>query len=404
MTDNPMMHLCPCESGIPYEQCCGTTDRTAVNADILGVISNGRMEEPNRVPPPLRAAIDNITTHPDLFPARINFFDDKAFLVKMSPRWYRESVFLDPARIKGTCVIQTDLAWLQAAADHIPWQPTGLIFHTAFCGSTLMAQALDALYESLPLREPEVLGNVMFYLKSKQSNQQAGGEQGKPQWLERVMRLLSRRVIPQQGTVIKANDYANPLMIDLLHWRNDLPILFMYTPLEEFLAGCLKAENRRAWIRGRYQSIPAGAADLLGGVEIAALDDNAYGEMAAVYWSYNVALYHRARLAAAPKLRSLDFNAMLANPLEAIQLSGALLGLQPLDGVSADTEINRLFGVYSKNSRFKYSPQQRRHDIQSILEKHPEERQQAERLARRLLQQDYPEKGLPGDLLTNSEG
>ena len=155
---------CPCESGLPNSQCCGVPDRAAINADILVNISADDSTIQHRLTPQLRAALNNITTLPDFFPARINFFDDKAFFVKMSPRWFRESVFLDPARIKGTCVIESNLKWLQTAADQTAWNPTGLIFHTAFCGSTLMAQAVDALFNCLPLREPEVLGNVLFYI------------------------------------------------------------------------------------------------------------------------------------------------------------------------------------------------------------------------------------------------
>ena len=389
---------CPCESGLSYSQCCGMPERNAINADILTKISTDNPLIQDQLTPQLRAALDNITTIPDFFPARINFSDDRAFFVKMSPRWYSESVFLDPARIKGTCVIESNLKWLQSAADQTAWHPSGLIFHTAFCGSTLMAQALDAVFNCLPLREPEVLGNVLFFIKSK-TDESDIGEQTKLAWLERVMRLLSRQYKPLQRVVIKANDYANPLMIDLLNWRSDLPILFMYTPLDEFLAGCLKAENRRDWIRGRYKAIRNLETDIFHRGDIESLEDDAYGEMAAVYWAFNLALYYKARRLSTHSLRSLDFNAMLANPLESIQACGELFALQPLSGIDHEAQINKLFGVYSKNSKFKYSPQQRNIDVQKILESHPLERQSAERLARRLLQQDYPDDALPGYLL-----
>ena len=399
MNDASTTIPCPCESGLPYDQCCGTTNRTAVNADILATLSDSDQAQQNGLTTGLQKTLNNVGRLPDWFPARINFFDNKAFFVKMSPHWYRESVFLDPARIKGTCVIQTDLNWLRHATDHIPWQSSGLIFHTAFCGSTLMAQALDALFDSLPLREPEVLSNVLFFIRSQNTRQPPTGDQSHQAWLERVMRLLSRRYEPQQAAVIKANDYANPLMIDLLNWRNDLPVLFMYTPLEEFLAGCLKADNRKEWIRGRYKAIPAVATGIFDNTAIGVSDDNSFGEMAAVYWAFNIALYRKALTASADKLRSLDFNTMLNSPLESIQAAGKLFGLRPLEKVNLDAEIHRLFDVYSKNSKFKYSPQQRNDDIQRVLENHPAHRQAAERLARSLLKQDYPDAGLPADLL-----
>ena len=344
--------------------------------------------------PQMEQALKSVSTSPDLFPARIRFAEDKAYFVKMSPQWYRESVFLDPARIKGTYVIESNLQWTQTIAERTAWHPTNFIFHTAFCGSTLMAQALDAVFNSLPLREPEVLGNVLFYLRSKNGN-----EKDKNPWLERVIRLLSRSYDPQQYVVIKTNDNANPLMIDLLKWRNDLPVLFMYTPLSEFLVGCLKADNRLAWIRQRFNAVKSLTPNLLNTDGEFSLDDDAYGEMAAVYWSYNIALYQKAWPYSSQRMRSLDFNQMLAQPREAVEACGQLFDLQTLPDVDHDSEIQKLFGVYSKNSNFKYSPQQRSRDIQRIHQNNPEHLQAAEDLARKLLQKDYPENGLPGGLL-----
>ena len=91
---------------------------------------------------------------------------------------------------------------------------------------------------------------------------------------------------------------------------------------------------------------------------------------------------------------------MLARPREAVDACGRLFGLQALPDVDHDSEINKLFGVYSKNSNFKYSPQQRTNDIQRILKNNSDHLEAALHLARELLQKDYPEKDLPGKLLS----
>jgi hypothetical protein len=391
MSDASQHLLCPCRSGIYYSACCGVPDRKAINADIMArIAANGGIAQ-GGLTPPVEQALQSVDASPDLFPARIQFAEDKAYFVKMSPQWYRDSVFLDPARIKGTYVIEANLQWTKTIAQTTPLRPIGFIFHTAFCGSTLMAQALDALFDCLPLREPEALGNLLFYIRSPKVPDR--------QWLERVTRLLSRSYQPEQYVVVKANDNANPLMIDLLAWRGDLPILFMYTPLSEFLAGCLKADNRRAWIRQRFNAVRSNAQDLLTTNNPLDLDDNAFGEMAAVYWSYNIALYYRARQRAATRLRSLDFNQMLAHPLQAIEACASLLGLRSKADVDVNNEINKLFGVYSKNANFKYSPQQRNKDIQQVLDEHRDHLEAAEKLAKELLKENYPERQLPGGLL-----
>jgi len=394
MNDSIQHQLCPCGSGLSYTECCGVPDRRAINADIMACVSSDGSIAQGSVTPQIEQAMQTISTTPDLFPARIRFADDKAYFVKMSPQWYSDSVFLDPARIKGTYVIESNLQWAQSIAENTSWHPTNFIFHTAFCGSTLMAQALDAMFNSLPLREPEVLGNVLFYLRS-----QAGNDEEKFAWLQRVVSLLSRSYAPQQYVVIKTNDNANPLMLDLLKWRDDLPILFMYTPLREFLVGCLKADNRRTWIRQRYNAVKTLAPALLNTEVEFNVDENEYGEMAAVYWVYNIALYHSAWQFSHQNIRSLDFNDMLARPRESVETCARLFGLQTLPDVDHNSEIDKLFNVYSKNSNFKYSPQQRSKDIERILKNNPDHLAAAENLARELLKDAYPETGLPGSLL-----
>jgi len=393
MSDIVPAIACPCESGLPFSECCGVENRCAINADIVTVVAKDGTFAKHNLTPQMQASLTSVSKHPDMFPVRIDFADDKAWLVKMSPRWYRESVFLDPARIKGTIVVEANINWLKQTCDSIEWQPLSFIFHTAFCGSTLMSQSLDALFQSLPLREPEALGNLLVY---QRSNPEGKGVQDSA---DLVLKLLSRRYTANEPVVVKANDYANPLINLLSGSHYSMPLLFMYTPLDEFLAGCLKAKNRLAWIRQRYQSIVDIAVRKLGLLPEVQINDDAYGKMAAVYWSYNIALYLDVLQQAASQARSLDFNQMLERPLEVVVEAGTFFGLTPRQNVNATAEIERLFGVYSKNSKFTYSPKQRVEDIQSALKQHRNELDEAEQLARQLLGNEYAVERLPANLL-----
>ncbi|MGD8639275.1 MAG: SEC-C domain-containing protein [Gammaproteobacteria bacterium] len=396
-TNNNSNNDCPCGSGFSYSDCCGAPGRNALNAPSLAFLSPDGIEGEESLTTALKSSIDNASLNPDLFPARINYFERKAWFVKMSPQWYGESVFLDPGRMKGTCVIGADLDWLQQTAERIAWQPTSYIFHTAFCGSTLMSQALSAVYDSLPVREPEVLGNLLVYLRS---NAEPTDEH--PGRIQQVLNLLSRRYVPEQPVVVKANDYANPFMPVLLDHQKAVPVLFMYTPFAEFLAGCLKADNRRQWIKQRFQAVQQFTSQVLSGEEGLQLEDDEFGKMAAVYWSYNVALFLQVQRAAPEQIRSLDFNTMLADPLAAVQCTATLFGLNARVDVNAQDEVDRLFGVYSKNSQFKYSPQQRNKDIVRILEANEQQLSAGEALAKKLLGNDYPEQGLPATIVDQS--
>jgi len=397
MRDITPASLCPCESGLLFSECCGVENRSAINADIVAVVAKDGIFAKRDLTAQIQTSLTTVGKHPDLFPVRIDFADNKAWLVKMSPRWYRESVFLDPARIKGTIVVEADLNWLTQTCDNFEWQPVSFIFHTAFCGSTLMSQSLDVLFQSLPLREPEALGNLLVYLRS---NPEINAVKDTA---DMVLKLLSRRYAADEPVVVKANDYANPLMNLLSGSHYSMPMLFMYTPLNEFLAGCLKAKNRLAWIRQRYQSIASIATQKLDLSPETQIDDDAYGKMAAVYWSYNIALYLDVLQRTGLPVRSLDFNQMQERPLDAVMEAGAFFGLMPRQNVNATAAIERLFGVYSKNSNFTYSPKQRVDDIQSVLKQHRNELDEAEQMARQLIGNEYSVQRLPGNLLESNK-
>lgn len=383
---------CPCDSGFTFGECCNNADRTETN--IVATVDAEGVHSEKPLTPQLQAALDNLATDPALFPARVWFDDDEAYFIKMSPRWYQQGVFMDPGRIIGSCVIQTNLEWLKEVCEKITTQDSAYIFHTAFCGSTLMSQALDAVYQTLPIREPELLGNLLAYLRNPKNP-----PADKDAWYQCVMALLSRRFGQQQKAVIKANDYANPIMLAMIERHTNMPILFMYTPLREFLTGCLKADTRKKWIAQRYASLRQPIAHQLGLDEGFSVAEDAYGEMAALYWSYNISVFLKAWRAAPESVRSLEFTNMLESPSVAVKRCGEWFGLRAIEGIDSDAALAPLMGVYSKNSNFTYSSEQREKDIAKVLDAHPEELASAEALAHKLLGTDYPETGLPGSLL-----
>lgn len=386
---------CPCESGRPFTECCDVEGRTALNAGILaklddegGVLEGGLTEQ-------LMASVKQAATSPDLYFARYNFLEERAYMVKMSDQYYQDSVFLDPARIKGSCVIEANFNWIESITTPIAVQHMPMIFHTAFCGSTLMSQALSAVFNVLSLREPEPLSNLLELFRSPLRT-----EDYKDHWLDTVLKLLSKRHQPETVTVVKTNDYSNPMMIEILNRYSQTPSLFMYTPLDEFVAGCLKAQNRRDWIKSRYHSTLPHTKQLFAQSPGASpIDEQAYGEMAAFYWSYNIVLFFQAWRAHPERIRSLDFNTMLNNPLQTIAACGDWFDLEKSKAGDVTDNVDALFSVYSKNSRMTYSPQQRRDDIQNQLADYGDELDKAKQLANQLLGNDYPDASLPAALL-----
>lgn len=379
--------VCPCGSGLLRRACCDTETqlRAVVHGDSVLV------GEP--LTPHVAAALTCLGSSPDLFPVHIDFAQQHLRLIKMSPAWYRESVFLDPPRIRGRYAIDVSFAglerWMRAGEPQV----AAFIFHTAFCGSTLMSQLLDALYESLPLREPEALGNVLAYLCAPQVP-----ECHKRTTFDWIMQLLARRYEPAQTAVIKANDYCNPMAWEILRRDSRAPMLFMYVPVEEFVVACLRVPARHDWIRQRCQAVRAAAAQLLPAAQGMVLADEACGDMAAFYWAYNIALYRHAHGVAPERLRCVDFNAVLADPLALVTACARHLGLVPRTQIDANEAVKPLLGVYSKNSNYRYSPAQRHDDIAELRQRYAAQIDAAYALASRLLGGTSAHEALPGAL------
>lgn len=343
--------------------------------------------------PHVETALAALSSSPDLFPVQIDFSQQRLRLIKMSPAWYRESVFLDPARIRGRYAIDMTFAGLQRWMTDSARRPAGFIFHTAFCGSTLMSQLLDSLYHTLPVREPDALSNLLTYLRLPEVP-----EDNKRLTFDVVLRLLSRCYAPAQTALIKANDYCNPLLGEVLNRAPQVPVLFMYVPLEEFVVACLRLPARRDWIRQRLSSVQAAVARLLPAAEGLALSDESYEEMAALYWAYNIALFREAQRAAPAHIRCLEFNAVLADPLPLVTACARYFGLEARPQIDAPQAVAQLLGVYSKNNSYAYSPAQRRDDVSELCGRYAPEVDAAAALARRVLETDEVPRWLPGQL------
>lgn len=383
------MVQCPCGSGYAIDTCCGFPGRTALNAPVVAKLQDGVLISNGSavVSENLRKASTRLET-PELYPAQINFSERRAFFVKMTADSYRQSVFLDPARMKGSCVIETTLDELAKIADKLRWRESIYIFHTAFCGSTLMAQALEANYHCLPLKEPECLGNVLVYMRGQ------AGEDGLV-WLDRCMRLLARTYSEQEIAVVKVNDYVNPLLLWLRQRRSTTPMLFMYTPVEEFLAGCIKAENRKRWLLQRVNSVKPLLEAILPGAAAYNLSSDDFGGLAALYWSYNIALFWMAWEKSPTNLWSLDFNQLLANPEEVLLVYAKRLNLPPRQALPGAIVVATVFDRYSKNSSHQYSAIQRQDDLAQLLNDHPQHRDRALQVAKELLGERMPTRDTP---------
>ena len=180
---------CPCESGRDYLFCCGNVENRIFELGELNQQGQCNAE----LSRPMQEALMRFNREPSLFPISLDTLSNKAVLSKMSPFWFSESVFLDQDRILGKCRLQCNLQWLKLQADHIVYQPTNYIFHTAFCGSTIISKALENIYQSLVLREPDILGSLVQFKHANMDSELL------ETWYKRITALLSRRFEPESS-------------------------------------------------------------------------------------------------------------------------------------------------------------------------------------------------------------
>jgi hypothetical protein len=112
-------------------------------------------------------------------------------------------------------------------------QPATYIFHTAFCGSTLLGRALHSAPEVMVLKEPFVLmdlSNASTMLSS----------QDLAPFLQNALAELTQPWVEQGHVIIKPTNSCNRIVTDICRQTAGDRFVFMYSTLEEFLISCLK--------------------------------------------------------------------------------------------------------------------------------------------------------------------
>ncbi|HET9482557.1 MAG TPA: hypothetical protein VFO79_01260, partial [Xanthomonadales bacterium] len=114
-----------------------------------------------------------------------------------------------------------------------PWRPPGaFLFHTAFCGSTLLARALHAPPGAVALKEPVVLTTLTRLSLS--------GSARLDELLRRTLALLGRPWAPGGAVLVKPTNLVNRLMPRILAQAPQARAVLLYASLREFLLSCFK--------------------------------------------------------------------------------------------------------------------------------------------------------------------
>jgi hypothetical protein len=202
------------------------------------------------------------------------------------------------------------------------------IFHSAFCGSTLLAHALDLPGTASSLSEPMLLNDVVG-LRRRGASPAAVARLA-----DAALRALGRPYPGEGRVVIKPSNVVNPLAELLLALQPSAPALYLYAPLETFLISVArKGLPCRLWVRELLEGYLRENYVALG---FAPEDYFRQSDLQVAATGWLAQHGHFARLAGQlgpDRLRMFDADLLLAEPERVLAAAGAHLGV-PLDAVA----------------------------------------------------------------------
>ncbi len=262
---------------------------------------------------------------------------------------------------------------------------TGLLFHSGFCGSTMVVRALDRAGVAMGLSEPMLLNDVVGYRRR-------GAQPAAVARLADVsLRLLSRPFAPDEAVVIKPSNVINPLAPLLLAVRPSARAVFLHAPLEDFLVSVArKGLACRLWARELLAGyLHEGAVQLGFGADDYFRQSDL--QVAAVGWLAQQQIFARlARQAGPDRLITIDTTRLLDDPAASLGAMARHYGLKLDRAAIAHIVAGPVFTRHSK-SQSAFSGETRKADYAAARLAHADEIAKvcvwAERVAR---QADVP--------------
>lgn len=307
---------------------------------------------------------------PSLLVRDIDLKTRRVTCVPMTPRDYANASFHDESVTSaagGDIVI--DLDWLLGCVDDEPEpvdRPLHIVFHTAYCGSTLLARCLDAV-GCFTLREPALL---LLYARELASGNVEAPALGR---LARV--LLTRTWNPDHVVVAKPSNSCNIALGPILNLTPRGRGLFLYNSPHAAVLACIR---RPEWTRlhartiiqraeAAYGKLPAGLAK----VDVDALTD---AQTAAYLWLVNVSLY--LDLASGPlgsRVRSLESDLFLEHPLDALRGVCEHLGIGLPVERAREVIDGDLFRRHAKKASKDFSADRRAEELERVYRERRDE-------------------------------
>ncbi|MBX9883360.1 MAG: hypothetical protein K2X68_00135 [Novosphingobium sp.] len=246
--------------------------------------------------------------------------------------------------------------------------PLGLLFHSAFCGSTLLARALAEPGVAMGLSEPVILNDVVG-MRSR------GAPPAKvARAADLALRLLARPFAAGESVVVKPSNLLNPFAELLLALAPEARALFLYAPLETFLVSVVrKGLPCRLWVRELLEGyLGAGIVAPLG-ITPEDVFRQSDLQVAATGWLAQHRLFAALAARVGPaRLRTVTSEQLTGDPVRVLGAAAAHYGLALEPAAIARIAAGPAFTRHSKSGAA-FTPDQRRDEYAAAHAAHADE-------------------------------
>jgi hypothetical protein len=237
--------------------------------------------------------------------------------------------------------VQPRTAAVAAAND--AQAPLRLIFHSAFCASTLLCRAFDRPGLAMGLSEPAILNDIVGIRRRREAEPKRVA-----QLLDEAMRLLARPWGRGEAVIVKPSNILNPLAAAMLALRPETKAVLLYAPLPVFLASVArKGMWCRLWARELLEGLLAdGVVDL--GFESADYFRLTDLQVAAVGWLAQHQLFAALDTRFGDRVLRVESEGLLGAPAREVERIAAHFALNIDPTVAAEIASGPAFSRHSK--------------------------------------------------------
>lgn len=287
----------------------------------------------------------------------------RARFLKIDRARLEEAPFLDE-RLDRSELESADMTLTElAAVSSVPLggEPV-FIWHSAFCGSTLLARCLSAPGRALALREPAVLMTLA-------SLKRHGHSHALDRLAGPVLGLLARLAGEGEQAIIKPTNIANNLVTDVARIFPRARHLFLTSDIEAFLVSIAKKkEPGRALARRMFSLLQYDGASPVSipRDQLFALTDL---QVAALVWHMQIWQMHVAQSRLGPERSAwLDGDTFLARPVEALEAVNRFFELGHTREEIETVASGPLMARDAKDPGRAFGTQARRQEARAVLE------------------------------------